>query len=157
MYDDPRRSPGQDAVREVARPLAGSAREDDQVGRREGLIERHGELRLVVGDDPEPDGFAAFLSHRSGKDRRVRVVNRTEGERVAGFDDLVARGQDRDPGPADDFDSRQAERRKHANFARRDAVASPESELTARQVGPREGDALSRRDRLLDEDRAVKF
>src|SRR5215470_13372587 len=69
-----RRSRGTPAYARVARAFRRAAREHDDIV-LERALERGGESRVAVGDDPELHGFAAELFDGRADDRGVGVVN----------------------------------------------------------------------------------
>jgi hypothetical protein len=92
-------------------------------------------------------------------DRREReavdVVDLTRLERLSGLDDLVARRQNRDAGPREDFDVGDAAGCQRADAARVEHDAGFDHRLTGGDVGGSPSDVLSRVDRRQHSDGAV--
>ena len=80
-------------------------------------------------DDAELHGLAAQLVDGGAEDRGVRVVDRAERQRRAGRDDLVAGREDRDPRSPIDVMRRRADRRQHADLARRQQLPGAQHRL----------------------------
>src|ERR1700732_368519 len=92
-------------------------------------------------------GDTTYFFDRGSEDRRVRIIDGSNADRLAGRDDLVPRRDDRYARFAADLDASAADRRQHADLTRGELLTSAENRLASSEVTSGEGNELSGRGR----------
>ena len=155
VHDDPRAPPRQDAVRQVAGPLARPAAEQDEVGGASPRSSAASSARRVVADDPQGHRLAPQLADGVGQQGRVGVVDRRPGAAAspgAMISSPVERIATR--GRRTTATSPRPIAASTPGLARGQPRPAPQDQLAPGHVGPREADVGPRRDRPGD-DQAV--
>ena len=128
---------GHDAAVQVTLALRRAPGHEDQVRALERPPQCGPQRSHVVAERPQELRLTAQLADGVGEDAPVTVVDEARPHGLAGLDQLVARRQDRDPGPAHDLDVATTDRGEDAGFAGGEPGASEQHGLAAADVGAR--------------------